>query len=244
MDFQYHWWGLEETSFKGDVVYDIVTRFNLEEHTFKDWQDFKEKMPHMAYAWAVATRFDALEQLFVDLRMVPQMLGVKEVPIKSEVQDINKYEWLKAATDLALYRFSSIRDVSLHFVNDLLELKVEALKIGTLKKVIQGTHPSIVSVLQGIGDCGRNLRNDRNLRGHEGAIYLTEDDEMFKFVSFAEAHGGRSADGRTDTTYGEACEKLYSRIVSETDALLMKVIELVDSLLQEFEGRYAAKKHH
>jgi hypothetical protein len=238
--FQYHWWDLDDTDFM--AVYYLVTRFALEDHTIEDWHDFERKMPHMAYAWTVATRFKAMEQLFVDLRVVPQMLGVKELPLNSEVREINKYEWLKSATDLALYRFSSIRDASLHFVNDLLELGIDDPKFKNLKKVIEPTHPKLVTLLQEIGECGRSVRDDRNLRAHEGAIRLTEDDELFKFASVAEASGRPSVDVDTDTTYQEACEKLYSRIVSETDALLTKVKELVDSLLQEFDGRYAAKK--
>lgn len=224
-------------------MYYLVTRFSLEEHKFEDWHDFEHKMPHMAYAWTVATRFKTMEQLFVDLRVVPQMLGVKDLPVNSEVRDINKYEWLKSATDLALYRFSSVRDVSLHFVNDLLELGIEHVTFWNLKKVIEQKHPTVFTLLQEIGECGRRVRDDRNLRAHEGAIYLTEDDELFKFASVAEASGRRSVDVDPDATYQEACEKLYSRIVSETDTLLLKVRELTDFLLQEFEHRYAAKKH-
>jgi hypothetical protein len=210
---EYHWWGLEDTDFKGDVVYEIVTRFNQEEHTFNDWKDFEGKMPHMAYAWKVAERFSALEQLFVDLRVVPQMLGVTDLPLKSEVRDIDKYERLKSVADLALYRFSSIRDVSLHFVNDLLELGIEGLRIGSLKKVMEPTHPDTVTLLEAIGKCGRRLREDRNLRAHEVAIYLTENDQLFKFASAAELHSRYSVETEPDTSYREACEKVYSPVV-------------------------------
>jgi hypothetical protein len=244
--FEYHWWGLEDTDFKGDVVGEIVTRFSLEEHSFKDWQDFEQKMPHMAYAWTAATRFRTLEWLFVDLRVVPQMLGVVDLPVKSEVGDINRYEWLKSASDLALYRFSSIRDATLHFVNDLLELGIKDLdlKFKNLKSAIEKTHPNLVTLLREIGECGRSVRNDRNVRAHEGEVFLTEDDELFKFTAFAEAHGLKSLDGNTqaDAVYREACERLYARVVSETDALMTKVSELTDSLLPDFKSRYFAKK--
>ena len=52
------------------------------------------------------------------------MLGVNNLPLVSKVRDINRYDWLKAIVDLALFRFSSLRDITFHFVNEVLELNI------------------------------------------------------------------------------------------------------------------------
>ena len=90
MNNEYYWWDLEESTFKG-VLYDSINMYFLHDHPYKDWEEFSEADPHMAYAHLTYVRFDALEQQFVDLRVIPQMLGAKEVPLKSSVQDINRY---------------------------------------------------------------------------------------------------------------------------------------------------------
>jgi len=242
---EYQWWGLEDTTFKGDVVYEIVARFNLEEHVFKDWYDFEQKMPHMAYAWAVATRFDNLERLFIHLRMVPQMLGVEPLPVKSTVEDISRHQWLMSIQDLALYRFSSIRDVSLHFVNDLLEIGLGELElnIGKIKKAILQTHPNVIAILKEINQCGRSVREDRNSRAHEGTVTLgTKDDEIFRIASAIESFGGRTNKFDIEAVYREAVDDIYKRFVSETNTLQEKVKTLVDSLLDEFNCRYDARR--
>lgn len=253
LKFEYHWWDLEDTEFKGEVVGEIVTRFALrlkfEGPSFKDWNEFARSLPDKAYAWQVAIRFNHIEQLFVGLRIIPQMLGVREIPIKSDVQDINRYDWLVAAKDLAFYRFSSIRDGCLHFVNELLELGIDSksLTLKNLKKRIGKSHPKIVSFLEEIAQSGKNLREERNKRAHEGSITLgTDDDEMFKNLSWAEAYGFKALnqdknDFDVDSIYRESSLELYERLVHETKSLLKEVESFVDSLLTEFETRYAAK---
>lgn len=192
----------------------------------------------------------------MDLRLVPQMLGVAEVPVKSRVRDITRYEWLQSCLELALYRFSSIRDISYHLVNELLELNIPSLdvRLTAIEKKIGQSHPEVVLVLREIGLCGRAVRDDRNDRAHEGIIQLgTDDDEMFKNAAMAEIMGFRPADRLTscenveerfDATgiYESAATNIYEKVVSETDTLLASVLELCDSLYEEFDTRYESRK--
>ncbi|EII3729019.1 hypothetical protein LG468_003854, partial [Vibrio cholerae] len=106
MNNEYYWWDLEDSRFKA-VLYDSINCYFLHDLPYQNWQEFSEADPHMAYAHLTYVRFNMLEQQFIDLRVIPQMLGVETVPVKSSVQDINRYDWLKSVVDLTLFRFSS-----------------------------------------------------------------------------------------------------------------------------------------
>ncbi len=116
------------------------------------------------------------------------MLGVETVPVKSSVRDINRYDWLKAIVDLTLFRFSSLRDIAFHFVNEVLDLGLSdfQLNIKQLKKP-KNRVPEILEDLITLDKTGEELRTDRNDRAHKGFSELyTGDDQMFKNMSWME----------------------------------------------------------
>jgi len=241
--FEYHYWGLEESEFKG-MLYNTIGCFYLYDHPYQTWDEFEKALPHMAYTHLVSGRFHLLEQQFVDLRVIVQMLSVSEVPIKSSVMNINRYEWLKSALDLKLLRFSSIRDLSLHFVNEVLELRIppRQLSLKSLRKRIQTTHPLVISELEEINRIGSEIREERNARAHQGAAdLLTDDDTMFKNISWAETYGSYAMNYDLKGIYEESSKKLYDRLVAETDRLQNATIALVDGLIEEFETHYHTK---
>ena len=100
METEYFWWDLDKSRFKG-VLYDSINVYFLHDHQYQNWDEFAAADPHMAYAHLTYVRFNALEQQFVDLRVIPQLLGVAPVPVKSSVKDINRYDWLKSTSDRA-----------------------------------------------------------------------------------------------------------------------------------------------
>jgi len=149
MKEHYYWWDLEASKFKG-ILYDSIGTYFLFEHSYTNWDEFVEADPHMAYEYLTYIRFNALEQQFVDLRVIPQMLGVKQVPIQSVVQDINRYEWLKSIIDLTLFRFSSLRDISFHFVNEVLELQISdhSLNVKQISKALRRSNSQLIKNLK------------------------------------------------------------------------------------------------
>ena len=244
MTFDYHWWDLEKSNFKG-VLYDTIGCFYLYDHPYENWEEFEADLPHMAYTHLVGNRFHSLERLFVDLRVITQMLGVLEIPVRSEKMDIDRYDWLKSILDLKLYRFASIRDVSFHFVNELLCLEIEdrKLNLNNLKKAINDSHPIIIQHLVEISGIGLEIRDERNIRAHVGYADLgTDDDETFKFFSHGEASGGKILDYDIETAYKKASAKMYLRLVEDTNSLLSAVISLVDELVPDFESIYQQKR--
>jgi len=209
MNNEYYWWDLEESRFKG-VLYDSINVYFLHDHPYKNWDEFAEADPHMAYAHLTWVRFNALEQQFVDLRVIPQMLGVESIPLKSSVQDINRYDWLKSIVDLALFRFSSLRDIAFHFVNEVLELKLpdHMINIKQFGKVLRENHPEILENLKVLDGTGVSLRLDRNERAHKGFCNLyTDDDQMFKNMSWAEPHSSQISGCDLIATYEASREK-------------------------------------
>lgn len=243
MAFEYHWWDLEDSKFKG-VLYNAIGNFWLYEHPYETWDDFENDLPHMAFTHLVYTRFETLERLFVDLRVVGQMLGAVEVPVKSIEMNINRYDWLKSALDLKLLRFSSIRDVSFLFVNEVLVLKIEEKKVTqkSLKKAIGKARPDLMVILEELCEAGTEIRNERNIRTHVGIADLgTEDDQMFKNMSWGEAAGGKLVSYEIEEIYCDAAQRIYERLVEETDNLVRLVIRLADALILDFEQNYQEK---
>ncbi|GHW32410.1 integrase [Vibrio cholerae] len=211
METEYYWWSLEESIFKG-VLYDSINMYFLHDHPYTNWEEFKAADPHMAYAHLTYIRFDALEQQFVDLRVIPQMLGVKEIPLQSTVQNINRYDWLKSIVDLALFRFSSLRDIAFHFVNEVLEINLpdHKLNLKQLSKALKEAHPEILEHIKVIDQIGAPLRQDRNERAHKGFCNLyTEDDQMFKNMAWTESYGSCTTSYDLVDTYEKSRDKIY-----------------------------------
>jgi hypothetical protein len=242
MSKEYYWWDLDESTFKG-VLYDSINMYFLHDHPYKNWEEFSEADPHMAYAHLTQVRFDALEQQFVDLRVIPQMLGVENIPIKSSVKDINRHDWLKSIVDLTLFRFASLRDIAFHFVNEVLELKIpdNRLNIKQLKKDLRDNHKEILSSLKVLDSTGTPLRLDRNERAHKGFCDLyTGDDQLFKNISWLEGHKADiNGDGYNLVEIYECSrDKIYSIVVKEVNDALSACIDLVDELYFHYRDRH------
>lgn len=222
---------------------DEINMYFLHDHPYKNWEQFSEADPHMAYAHLTYVRFDALEQQFVDLRVIPQLLGVESIPLKSSVQDINRYDWLKSIVDLALFRFSSLRDIAFHFVNEVLELKLpdHKLNMKQLNKVLRENHQGTLASLKVLDGTGNPLRLDRNERAHKGFCNLyTDDDQMFKNISWLESQKRDiNGDGyNLVEIYEGSREKIYSIVVKEVKDALSACIELVDALYIYYRDRH------
>ncbi len=242
MKTDYYWWDLEASNFKG-VLYDSINTYFLHDHPYKDWEEFSTADPHMAYAHLTYVRFDALEQQFVDLRVIPQMLGAKEVPLPSLVQDINRYDWLKSIVDLALFRFASLRDIAYHFVNEVLEVNLpdHKLNIKQLGKALKDEYPEILEQLKIIDKTGAPLRQDRNERAHKGFCKLyTEDDQMFKSMAWSESHGVCITGYDLKATYEKSRDKIYSLVVKEVNEALHACVELSDLLYVHYRDKHDA----
>ncbi len=242
MKNDYYWWDFEESTFKG-VLYDSINMYFLHDHPYKDWNEFAEADPHMAYAHLTYVRFNALEQQFVDLRVIPQMLGVETIPVKSTVQDINRYDWLKSIVDLSLFRFSSLRDIAFHFVNEVLELELpdHKLNIKQLSKVLRKDHSEVLEHLKVLDKTGVPLRQDRNERAHKGFCNLyTDDDQMFKNMAWAESDGSQISGYDLIATYENSREKIYSIVVTEVQKALNASVALVDELYSNYRDKHDA----
>ncbi|PHM25101.1 Cthe_2314 family HEPN domain-containing protein [Xenorhabdus budapestensis] len=240
MKNEYYWWDLEESTFKG-VLYDSINMYFLHDHPYTNWDEFSKADHHMAYAQLTYIRFNALEQQFVDLRVIPQMLGVQSLPLKSTVKDINRYEWMKSIVDLALFRFSSLRDIAFHFVNEVLELNLpdHKLNIKQLNKEIKEDYPEILNTLRILDAAGTPLRLNRNERAHKGFCNLhTEDDEMFKNMSWVEQRGQEITGYDLISIYEESQNKIYTIVVNEVQNALDSCIELVDLLYIHYRDKH------
>jgi len=243
LKFNYFWWDLEKSEFKG-YLYNTIGCFYLYDHNYENWEEFEKCLPHMAYTHLVFVRFEALEQLFVDLRIVTQMLGVEDFPIKSPVKDINRHQWLKSAVDLKLMRFSAIRDTCFHLVNELLELGINKfdLNFSTLKKSLKDSHPILIDILKDIAFMGKSIRKERNDRFHRGIVNLsTDDDEMFKNIAWIEGHGRKAMNYDIESVYRNATCEIYKELIFQTNNLLKRVIGLLDLLIQDYNERYQQK---
>lgn len=236
---EYFWWNLEESYFIG-VLHDSIGLYFLEDHPYTNWEEFLSNDPHMAYAQLTYVRFDSLEQQFVDLRVIPQMLGVEKVPVISSVKNINRYDWLKSIVDLALFRFSSIRDILFHFINEVLKLNIENYKLNTkyLIKALKHKCPEIIEDIKLIDKAGSSLRDNRNERAHKGFSNLfTKDDQMFRSVSWIEEQA-KIHDYDLVAVYESSREIIYKTVVSEVKNALEITIKIVDELYPYYRDEF------
>ena len=240
MNNEYYWWDLEKSSFKA-VLYDSINCYFLNDLPYKNWQEFSEADPHMAYAHLTYVRFNMLEQQFIDLRVIPQMLGVNTVPVPSAVEDINRYDWLKSIVDLSLFRFSSLRDISFHFVNEVLELGIadQQLNIKQLNKVLREKYPEILDGLKILDKSGEELRSERNERAHKGFCNLyTEDDQMFKNAAWSEGKCIDLTGYDLVGIYTSSRDKIYEIVVDEVQRALAATINLVDNCYEYYRDTH------
>lgn len=240
MKKEYYWWDLNESKFKA-ILYDSMNIYFLHDQPYENWDEFVKIEPHMAYAHLIYVRFHTLEQQFVDLRVIPQMLGVQKIPLKSIVKDINRYDWLKSIVDLSLYRFSSIRDIVFHFVNQVLKLNIpdHILNIKQLSKMIKDSHPEIFNILKILENSGSTLRLERNDRAHKGFSNLcTDDDEMFKNMSWSEQSNSKIVGYDLVAVYEASRDKIYSIFVEEVEKILISCNELLNKLYPFYRDEY------
>lgn len=241
MSKEYFWWDLEGSRLKG-VIYDSINSYFLCEHPYKNWSDFSKADPHMAYAQLVYERFNALEQQFVDLRVIPQLLGVNDIPLKSSVMNINRYDWIKSILDLTLFRFSSIRDIVFHLVNEVMNLNIidYKLNIKNISASLKSEHQVLLTNLMKIEKIGLTLRNDRNERAHKGFSNLhTPDDLKFRNMSWEEDRISGVDLNYLISTYEKSRETIYLRVVNETEQALKSCIEISNELYESYRD-----KHH
>ncbi|HHX8340928.1 TPA: Cthe_2314 family HEPN domain-containing protein [Vibrio alginolyticus] len=243
MKTEYFYWDLDKSKFKG-VLYDSINDYFLNDHGFDTWEDFEGADPHVAYAHLAYVRFNSLEQQFIDLRVIPQMLGVEAIPLKSQIMDINRYDWLKSIVDLSLFRFSSLRDIAFHFVNEVLCLELEDFKLNMkqLNKCLRENHSEILHALKEIDSVGAELRADRNERAHKGFCNLyTGDDQRFKHMAYME-HSKipivTSSPYDLNDVYQGSREKIYDVVVSEVTRALEAVTLLADHMYPYYRDRY------
>lgn len=247
MKDDYFWWDLENSEFKY-LLYNSIGMYFLHDDVYQTWNELLENAPHMAYAYLIDIRFNTLEQQFVDLRVIPQLLGVESLPVKSIVMDINRYDWLKLIADLALSRFSSVRDILFQFINEVIELKIDGYKLNfkNLERKLKGTHPEVIENLKLINEAGTSLRKDRNERMHKGfSDLLTGNDELFKNMSWAEGYGPFfSPDYDLETVYKSSRDKIYDLFVKEVENALKITIEIVDALYMDYSNNFERLSNH
>jgi hypothetical protein len=242
----YPGWDLDGCDFAA-MLHGILTPFQLTDHTYKNWDDFIRKDLDLAYAWSVGGRFNVLEEAIIALRPIVQMLGVTDFPIASQVRALDRYVWLSATIDLALFRVSTIRDCCYVLVNEVFELQINGreLSLRRLRQedVLKGT--TVLTALLAIGSTGKELREERNKRAHEGIQRPFGEDPqdtfMFKFAAMTE---GRSTveDFDLKQEYAKQVTLLYETYVKESEALRDAVWQLQDVLVEPFGDRFERKQ--
>ncbi|SRR6266404_4152204 len=244
----YPWWDLDGCELAG-VLYGILMPFQLSDHTYHDRDDFVRKDPDFAYAWSVGCRLNVLEEAIIALRPIVQMLGVTEFPIPSKVRAIDRYVWLSATIDLALFRASAIRDCCYVLVNEVFELGINPreLSLRRLKKEGALLGEPVLDCLSTIGSIGKDLRAERNKRAHEGIQRLfgedSQDTLMFKFAAMIEGKG-RSGVQEFDLEqeYAHQVSLLHDTYVKEAEALRDSVLQLQELLVDPFYDRFEEKE--
>lgn len=243
---EYHYWDLSENDL--DVMlYNVLAPFMLTSHEYDDLNDFKLQNPPLAYAYCVDERYRLLNELVVSLRAIPQMLGVSQVPIVSSVKALNHYEWLTITLDLALFRFSSVRDCCYFLVREVfeLELKDRNTLLGSLKKSLLPDNQAVISILENIADVGELLREQRNKRAHQGSRFdIGSDTFIFKIASDVHSmFGNPSFDPPfdLDKEYQKETLTIYQEFKTEVEPLLEEVSVLLDLLAKEFNQRFQSK---
>lgn len=248
MAIDYPWWDLDGCELAG-VLYGILTPFQLSDHTYQDRNDFVRNAPDFAYAWSVGGRLNVLEEAIIALRPIVQMLGVKEFPIPSEVRDIDRYVWLSATIDLALFRVSAIRDCCYVLVNEVFELGINPreLSLRRLKREEDLKGTPVLEALLTIDSIGTDLRAERNKRAHEGIQRPFGEDShdtlMFKLAAMYEGKGKDTVQNfDLEHEYGNQVSLLLDAYVKNAEALREAVLEFQGRLVNPFCERFDLKE--
>jgi hypothetical protein len=245
---EYPWWDLDGCELAG-VLYGILTPVQLGDHTYHDWDDFVRRAPDFAYAWSVAGRLNVLEEAIIALRPIVQMLGVTEFPIPSQVRAIDRYVWLSATIDLALFRITAIRDCCYVLVNEVFELGINPrdLSLRRLKEEAVLKKTKVLEALLTIGSIGIDLRVERNNRAHEGIQRPFGEDPhdtlIFKAAAmFEEKESGMVQDFDLQQEYPKQVSLLYDTYVKDAEALRDAVFHLQELLIDPFVNRFERKE--
>ncbi len=244
---EYPWWSLSECELDA-AVYNILAPFSLSEPQYKDWEDFENRAPELAYAWSVGARFNYLDESFIALRPIVQMLGVNSFPIHSEVRPITRYEWLRAIIDLALFRITAIRDCCFFLVSEVFEFQIKPIQmsISILRKQNELQGSQILDVLSEIASIGEAFRIERNERAHQGKQRefgeSSHDTLIFKVVAMSEGSNTYVKGFDLLKEYNEQASVLYEKFVAEVEMLQKKVLLLQQELLEPFQIRFESKE--
>ncbi|MDQ3172757.1 MAG: hypothetical protein M3Q91_03475 [Acidobacteriota bacterium] len=244
----YPWWDLDGCEL-ASVLYNILAPFQLSDHTYQDWDDFVRKDPDFAYAWSVGLRLNVLEEAIIALRPIVQMLGVTEFPIPSNVRAIDRYVWLSAMIDLALFRISVIRDCCFVLVNEVFELGINPRELSFRRLKAEGTllRAPVLDCLSTIGSIGKDLRAERNKRAHEGIQRSFGEDShdtlIFKVAAMTEEMGtGTVQDFDLEHEYSNQVSLLYDTYVKDAETLRDGVLQLQELLVDSFSDRFEQKE--
>ena len=186
-----------------------------------------------------------------DYRLAADRPDVGSNGISDSVQRPGKdrYVWLSATIDLALFRISAIRDCSFVLVNEVFELDINPreLSFRRLKKeeVVKGT--PVLEALSTIGLVGKDLRTERNQRAHEGMQRPFGEDShdtlIFKVAAMTEGRGsGTVQDFNLEQEYANQVSLLHDTYVKEAEALRDAVLQLQELLVDPFYDRFERKK--
>jgi hypothetical protein len=244
----YPWWDLEGGELVG-LLYNILAPFQLTDHTYQDWNDFVRKDPDFAYAWTVGGRLHVLEDAIIALRPIVQMLGATDFPIPSKVRPIDRFVWLNATIDLALFRISAIRDCSFVLVNEVFELGINPreLSLRRLKKKETMGGSQVLETLSTISSMGKDLRTERNRRAHEGIQRPFGEDShdtlIFKVAAMTEEMGsGTVQDFNLEQEYANQVSLLHDTYIKDAEMLRDGVFQLQELLVEPFYDRFERKK--
>ncbi|HCD8287648.1 TPA: hypothetical protein ND780_003325, partial [Citrobacter freundii] len=114
-----------------------------------------------------------------------------------------------------------------------------SLNIKQFGKIIKDTHADILSNLKIIDSSGGPLRTDRNTRAHKGFCNLyTDDDEMFKNMSWIEGYGSHLEGYDLNVIYEKSRDKIYDLVVNEIQSALSSCKNIVDELYFYYRDRH------
>jgi hypothetical protein len=215
------------------------------------WFDTYEelsKFPDIRYAFHINHRTTLLVTRVESLNRVGNMLWPSRQDQFLKLP-MSQYDWLNVIMDIFLMRLISVADCCLLLSNEVLELglKPRQCKLPNLEKA--GAPKSVVMSLRTILDVQGDLRDERNLRVHEGDGYaFTADDAIFRSLAqmkyMCDTKYASGPDGERiylEDLYRHARSELRKKFNSGCRQLLKALPKFYSELYAEFEPRFSAK---
>ncbi len=250
---KYPYWDLDGCDLAA-TLYGILTPFRLTDHVYKDWDDFERRDPHLAYASTVETRFNNLDDAIISLRTVVQMCGVQAFPVASSVRPIDRYQWIRALVDLALFRISAIRDCTYFLVSETFEFPFTRMDVNLrkLRKREELCGTEILACLEKIALIGGDFREERNARAHQGIQRAIGKGEhatsIFQIASQVEANGTdpletvKIEEFDLLGEFGKQISEIHQAYSADAEALRGQALVLQELLVDPFCYRYKTKE--